>query len=148
MKHQDLEEVVIERVYWAWLEEFKLEYYRETQVDLNTVEDRWDHEWLWAEREHVDPVKSATADQIGLETNTTTLSVIAGRQKQNWKKLIQQRGREIAFAKQNGVDLVVKPAQSASAGARASAFGDDDEPDSQDGFWAYLSRHPAVLAHR
>lgn len=52
------------------------------------------HAWLWTGRDHVDPAKEATADKIGLESNTRTLAEILAKRGVDYETHVTQLQRE------------------------------------------------------
>jgi lambda family phage portal protein len=61
------------------------------------------HSWFWDSFESIDPVKDATAEQIALAANTTTLKQIFAERGQDWKKAVKQRGAEVELLTSEGV---------------------------------------------
>lgn len=64
---------------------------------LPTLKDpNWQVEctWVWEEREHVDPLKEATASDKRLKNRTTTYSSEYARQRRDWRDELSQAGRE------------------------------------------------------
>ncbi len=58
-------------------------------------------EWLWTEREHVDPEKTAKARKINLETGQTTLTnewIISGKDPEKQRKILE---KELKWFKDN-----------------------------------------------
>lgn len=83
------------------------------------------HQWFWRGREHVDPVKEAQADEIDLRNGATTLAAIYARRGEDWQPNIEQRGRELAAMRDNGL-LSAAPAPAATADAPEEAAADAD----------------------
>jgi len=98
----DLENVVLERVLTAWLDEAVLvpgllpEGLGPFQV--------WPHQWFWPGQEHVDPLKEATAQATRLAAHTTTLAYEYARQGRDWEEALRQRARELALMRELGLD--------------------------------------------
>lgn len=59
--------------------------------------------WFWPGFEHVDPVKEANAEQIRLNSGTLTLATSYAKQGKDWRRELEQRGKEIALMKQLGI---------------------------------------------
>lgn len=57
---------------------------------------RFDYVWFWSEREHVDPLKEASAVETRLRTRTTTLAAEYARQGKDWEAEVAQLEREQA----------------------------------------------------
>lgn len=51
-------------------------------------------EWIWGEREHVDPSKQSSAQATRLKSNTTTYAREFARDRKDWRNEIEQAGRE------------------------------------------------------
>ncbi len=61
------------------------------------------HRWFWDGVESIDPVKDATATQIRLACNLTTLSDEYGRDGEDWQAAVDQIGVERAYMRERGV---------------------------------------------
>jgi len=72
IEQDDCDEVVMDKIFYHWMNEEILATGKERQMD-------YPHEWFWTESEHVDPVKEAQAQDIKLKNGTTTLA-------DEWKK--------------------------------------------------------------
>ncbi|WP_445683550.1 phage portal protein [Sporosarcina sp. FSL K6-5500] len=68
------------------------------------------HEWVAPGMKWIDPKKEADANKIQLETNQTTLEVIAASTGQDWREIIDQRALEIEYMREKGVMLNEKGA--------------------------------------
>jgi len=71
----------------------------------------WNWSWVWDGREHVDPVKEATAVEIALATNTTTLADEFARKGQQWDVQLRQRAAEKALMDELGLVDAPAPAR-------------------------------------
>jgi len=80
------------------------------------VRDKWSWEWAWDGTSHIDPLKEATAEQVALSGNSTTLADVCSRRGADWRKVLQQKAAEQAFAKSLGLDLQAVTQAAASAG--------------------------------
>jgi lambda family phage portal protein len=68
----------------------------------------WDWNWVWDGQEHVDPQSEAAAQQIRLESNTTTLADEYAKLGQDWEVKIEQRALELK--KLRGLGMLPEPA--------------------------------------
>lgn len=60
--------------------------------------------WTWETMPHVDPAKEASADEMGLNNNTTTLAdVCAKNGGKDWEQVLKQRAREKDMEKELGL---------------------------------------------
>lgn len=66
-------------------------------------EDYFTHEWIAPGMKWIDPLKEANANRVALETHQTTLAEIAGATGHDWRELIDQRSKEIAYMQEKGV---------------------------------------------
>lgn len=82
--------------------------------------------WQWDGFKHVDPVKEANADQINLDSGSTTLADIYGEKGQDWKRQLRQRGREIALMKELGIPV-------GTGASKPTDESDDETQDKKDG---------------
>jgi lambda family phage portal protein len=88
----------LDRVFRAWLREAVLiEGYLPAGLPPAA---QWTWDWQWDAMPSIDPVKDATADNIGLSNGTRTLSdVLAERSGKDWQEHLRQRAREVAEAR-------------------------------------------------
>lgn len=61
--------------------------------------------WVGPTRPILDPLKEANANDIELANGSSSLAHIAAERGQDWRDTIDQRAREIAYAKKKGVDI-------------------------------------------
>lgn len=94
----ELRRVALDRVFRAWLAEARLiPGYLPADLPPPAL---WAWAWQWDAVPSIDPVKDATADNIGLNNGTRTLAdVLAERQGKDWEEHLRQRAREIALAR-------------------------------------------------
>ena len=78
--------------------------------------DEWDWSWGWDGWEYVDPLKEATAEQVALAGNATTLQHVCSRRNQNWRKVLRQKAVEQKYAAELGINLQQVAAAAASHG--------------------------------
>ncbi len=81
-----MEQVILERVFEAWLREFCLVH------KLKMTETP--HLWMWDGTEHVDPAKEANAQAMRLQNLTTTLATEYAKQGKDWEAELHQIARD------------------------------------------------------
>ncbi len=87
------------------------------------------HEWIAPGMKWIDPKKEAEANKIMLDNHLTTLENIAASTGQDWREIIEQRAKEIAYAKEKGVIL---NAESQSVKTEQTDEESDDGTESDD----------------
>lgn len=102
----DLEAECLDRIFAQWLYEA-----RRIPEYLPPLPEEVPHEWYWDGFAHVDPVKEATAKQILLDANLTTLAYEYAQEGRDWEKSIRQRGRELQALKAAGLEQEPEPKQ-------------------------------------
>ena len=92
-----LRRVVLDRVFRAWLAEAVLVpgYLPEKLPPVAL----WTWAWQWDGVPSIDPVKDATADDIGLKNGTKNLSDVLAERGKSWEEHLRQRAREIGLAR-------------------------------------------------
>jgi len=95
-----LGEVVLDRIFTAWLQEARL---LSEFAYLRTVRGGLQHQWFFDGTEHVDPLKEANAQAKRLESHTTTLALEYARQGRDWETELYQRAKEVALMNQLGL---------------------------------------------
>ena len=63
------------------------------------------HTWFWDGFVHVDPTKEATAQQIRLENNTTTLAAECAKDGRDYMTVLRQRAKEISMMRELGIPI-------------------------------------------
>jgi capsid protein len=116
-----IETTVLRRLFRAWLAEARLAIPNLVPADFT---DRPPMRWFWDGREHVDPVKEATAQQQRLASSTTTLEDEWAARGYDWREKLQQRAEEIKFA----AELGLPPPPQPKLAAMAELLLDDDPP--------------------
>lgn len=103
-----IERVVLRRVFKAWIAEGRLirGYLPTTASRLATNLSLVS--WLWPSREHVDPVKNATADAINLENGLTTRSAILAKQRIRFRDNAKKLADEEKYLAKLGLSADVK----------------------------------------
>lgn len=69
----------------------------------------WSWKWHWDGFASIDPVKDATADDIGLKNGTRTLADILSEQGKDWQEHLTQRAKEIALARKLETEMNLPP---------------------------------------
>lgn len=98
---------VLDRIFAAWLDEA-------TRIpgllpnNTPAYASSIPHMWFFDAWEHVDPAKESTATQNDLENNTTTIADECAKVGKDWRKVIRQRGKEIAMLMKEGA-LILPP---------------------------------------
>lgn len=103
VERDQCETVVLDRIFAAW--------FAEAAMIFGWQAVPTDHQWHWDGIEHVDPQKEASAQQIKLQSNTTTLAAEYAKQGKDWETEIRQRAKEVAILK----ELDLSPAHAAPA---------------------------------
>lgn len=124
VERADLEAEILDRILARWLEEASLVpgLLPPEAILLDVL--YLEHAWHWPGFGHVDPTKEASADDIQLKNNTTTLADVYAAQGGDWETKLRQRAREIALEKELGI----APAPGGAPGTDP----DDGEMDSED----------------
>lgn len=68
------------------------------------------HTWFWDGFVHVDPTKEATAQQIRLENNTTTLAAECAKDGRDYMSVLRQRAKEIKLMREWDIPIANDPA--------------------------------------
>ncbi|MGE3803911.1 MAG: phage portal protein [Gemmataceae bacterium] len=101
VEQSHLECVVLDRLLAAWLDEAAL-IPGMLPVGLGPMAG-WSHQWFFDAREHVDPLKEASAQATRLNSLTTTLAHEYARQGRDWEEALRQRAKERALMRQLGL---------------------------------------------
>jgi len=94
-----LADVVLDRIFAAWIDEAMLTSELAALRTLQSVP----HQWFFDGTEHVDPAKEANAQATRLASNTTTLAAEYARQGKDWETELRQRAKEQALMKELGL---------------------------------------------
>lgn len=84
---------VLDRVFFAWLDEYALVY----GLDTRTVAALKRTEWLFTERGNADVMKDASADNTRLGNGTTTRATLYAKDGRDWKRETDQALSEYAY---------------------------------------------------
>jgi lambda family phage portal protein len=125
-----LERVVLDRLFRAWLQEALLcpGYLPDGLPPLAA----WEWAWQWDGVPSIDPVKDATADDIGLKNGTRTLSAVLADRGVNWEEHLRQRARELALAAQLEAEHGLAPGSLLPFAPPASPARAEPEPEGAD----------------
>jgi len=99
-----LGEVVLDRIFSAWIQEARL---LPGFAFLRGLRGGLQHQWFYDGTEHVDPLKEANAQAKRLESHTTTLAIEYARQGRDWETELQQRAKEVSLMKQLGLTVEI-----------------------------------------
>ena len=86
-----------------WLREYSL---LNPELDLDPDEDGA-HLWFWDGFGHADPVKEATAQQMRLANNTTTLAAECAQDGRDYLAVLRQRAKELRLMREMEIPLAV-----------------------------------------
>jgi capsid protein len=124
-----LGDVVLDRVFKAWLDEAVLiEGYLPQSVRMLDAE--FPHQWFWDGFEHVDPAKEANAQSTRLASNTTTLAAEYAKAGLDWERELRQRSREVKLMRELGLQasgFQESVVRSPESGADEEDTEDDDD---------------------
>jgi lambda family phage portal protein len=107
---------VLDRVLRAWFEEAM---YVDGLIPRGLPEfRRWKWNWVWDGNEHIDPQAEATAQQIQLASNTTTLAAEFAKLGKDWEVELEQRALEVKRMAELGLtDALAAPTAAAPPAA-------------------------------
>jgi capsid protein len=115
-----LGQVVLDRIFAAWIEEAQ---WLDEFAFLRDLPDL-PHQWFFDGNEHVDPAKEANAQSTRLASHTTTLAAEYARQGKDWETELRQRAKETQLMKELGLateTAVTQPAEEIEADDDADA---------------------------
>ncbi len=70
-------------------------------------EECWTHLWFWDGFGHADPVKEATAQQMRLANNTTTLAAECAQDGRDYLAVLRQRAKELRMMRELEIPIAV-----------------------------------------
>jgi hypothetical protein len=100
VEHADCDVIVLDRILAAWLAEYVRVFPQSQEIPAIPS-----HQWFWPGREHVDPLKEASAQATRLASNTTTLAAEYAGQGKDWETELNQRAKEVKLMKELGLPL-------------------------------------------
>jgi lambda family phage portal protein len=95
-----LAEIVLDRIFAAWLHEAVL---ARVIPSLPFLYGAIPHQWFFDGTEHVDPAKEANAQATRLASHTTTLAAEFARQGKDWETELRQRAAEAKLMRELGL---------------------------------------------
>jgi lambda family phage portal protein len=98
---EGLKSRILNRLFKAWAEEATL--IRGMIPDGAGPVVGWQWSWVWDGSEHIDPQSEASAQQIRLDANTTTLAAEYAALGKDWEVELTQRARELALMRELGI---------------------------------------------
>ena len=123
---------VLNRLFKAWAEEAAM--VRGMIPDGAGPAAEWQWSWVWDGSEHIDPQSEASAQQIRLEANTTTLAAEYATLGKDWEIELTQRARELDLMRELGI-LQASPEMAAPvAGPQAEEPEVEDYEEEEDVF--------------
>jgi capsid protein len=118
VERKNWESVILDRLFAAWLAEHLAASTGISPVDIPVG--NFPHAWLWAEAEHVDPLKEANAADVELANGSLTLAEVCARRRIDWEAHLEQVGREMEIKRRIGL-LPPLPEPVAQPGSRGRA---------------------------
>jgi len=120
-ERSEIERVVLDPLLERWIEEA-------TFVDGAIPNglpprDRWTWRWRWDGFEHVDPLKEANAETVGLAAKTVSRAEACARRGRDWRTVFRQIAAEEAYAAELGIALS-SAGDTAGAAPAANESGD------------------------
>jgi lambda family phage portal protein len=99
----EIERVILDPLLEKWIEEA-------TVIDGMIPDglpprDRWTWRWRWDGFEHIDPLKEANAETVGLAAKTVTRAESCARRGKDWRQVFRQLAAEQAYAEELGIDI-------------------------------------------
>ena len=92
-----MEAEILDPVFDKWMREWILA----TSSDIDLCDCR--HMWFWDGQEHVDPAKEANAQQLRLQSRTTTLAAEYAKQGKDWEPELRQIAKERKLMEELGI---------------------------------------------
>lgn len=117
-----VERAIVDRIFRAWMDEAAM--VDGIIPDDLPFRDEWEWSWGWDGWDYVDPVKEATAEQIALSGNATTLQEVCSRRNKSWRRVLRQKSVETKFAAALGIDLQAVAAAAAATGVQIASILD------------------------
>ena len=121
-----LEDVVLDRIFEAWLQEAVRVFGLLPAQALAML--NYPHQWFWDGMQHVDPAKEANAQATRLASHTTTLAAEYAQEGKDWETELRQRAKEVKLVKELGLDLAQaapKPKTDTSQADEETGSGDE-----------------------
>jgi lambda family phage portal protein len=109
----DVERVILDPLLQRWIDEAAV--VDGMIPDGLPPRDQWTWRWRWDGHEHIDPLKEANAESVGLENKTVSRSEACARRGKDWRQVFRQIAAEEAYAAELGIDLSTPDQQPAPA---------------------------------
>jgi lambda family phage portal protein len=103
----DVERVILDPLLQRWIDEAAV--VDGMIPDGLPPRDQWTWRWRWDGHEHIDPLKEANAESVGLENKTVSRSEACARRGKDWRQVFRQIAAERAYADELGIDLEPEP---------------------------------------
>jgi len=110
-ERSEIERVVLDPLLEKWIEEAT--FVDGAIPDGLPPRDQWTWRWRWDGFEHIDPLKEANAETVGLDAKTVSRAEACARRGKDWRQVFRQIAAEKAYADELGIDLT--PADAAPA---------------------------------
>jgi lambda family phage portal protein len=112
----EVERVVLDPLLERWIEEAT---FLEGMIpDGLPPRDQWTWRWRWDGFEHIDPMKEAQAESVGLAAKTVSRAEACARRGKDWRQVFRQIAAERAYAAELGIDLSEQAANSPAGDAQ------------------------------
>lgn len=99
----EIERVVLDPLLERWIEEAT--FLDGLIPDGLPPRDQWTWRWRWDGFEHIDPLKEANAETVGLANKTVSRSEACARRGKDWRQVFRQIAAEEAYADELGIEL-------------------------------------------
>ena len=109
----DVERVILDPLLERWIDEAAL--VDGMIPDGLPPRDQWTWRWRWDGHEHIDPLKEANAETVGIEAKTVSRSEACARRGKDWRQVFRQIAAEESYAAELGIDLSTPDQQPAPA---------------------------------
>ena len=102
-ERNEVERVILDPLLERWIDEATV---IEGMIpDGLPPRDQWTWRWRWDGHEHIDPLKEANAETVGLGNKTISRSEACARRGKDWRQIFRQIAAEEAYAAELGIDL-------------------------------------------
>ncbi len=119
-----IESIIVEPTFRMWMEEAWLATDILKGAGGPGRVGGWPHQWFWDGREHVDPMKEASAQEVRLRNNTTTLADEYAKSGHYWVDRLEQRALEIKMMEKLGIPFFSKD----TSAPQTEDVGDEKDP--------------------
>lgn len=112
----DVERVVLDPLLERWIDEASV--VDGMIPDGLPPRDQWTWRWRWDGFEHIDPLKEAEAESVGLAAKTVSRAEACARRGKDWRQVFRQIAAERDYADELGIDLSPQPANAQASDAQ------------------------------